>query len=142
MLMMIGPVQFRIAPFSLMDYSHGHEASFAEKAVIGAGPVLEWTGEGPETWTISARIFPERFGGLGSLAVLDMARRLGRPQYMMRGDGRLMGWVVIESVSERSSYLDRNGVGRVVDVDISARRAATPAPQSYFSLMSGALGLQ
>ncbi len=141
MLMMIGPVQFKIVPFSLMEYGHSHEAVYAEKAVIGAGPVLEWTGDGPETWSVRARLFPERFGGLGALTILDAARRLGRPQYMMRGDGRLMGWVVITGVNERSTYLDRDGVGKIVDVDITVRRSPTPMAGSYFSLMAGALGL-
>lgn len=141
MLMMIGPVRFQIAPFALMDYQHGHETTFAEKAVIGASPGLEWTGEGAETWTIRARLFPHRFGGVGNLAVLEAARRMGRPQYMMRGDGRLMGWVVIERVSERASYLDASGVGKVIDVDISLRRVGAPPALSYFSIMAGALGL-
>lgn len=141
MLMMIGPVQFKIAPFSLMDYQHSHESAFAEKAVMGAAPVLEWTGEGAESWTIRARLFPEKFGGLGILTILQGLRRAGSPQYMMRGDGRLMGWVVIQSVSERASYLARDGVGKVIEVDITVRRAATPTARSYYSLIGGALGL-
>lgn len=142
MLMMIGPVQFKVAPVALMDYQRTHDASFAEKAIIGAAPALEWTGEGPESWTIRATLFPERFGGMGALTILDGLRRLGRPQYMMRGDGRLMGWVVIMSVVEVSTHLDRDGVGRKIEVDIAVRRAATPSPTSYFSLIAGALGLQ
>jgi hypothetical protein len=141
MLMMIGPVQFSIAPFSMMDYQHSAEAAYAEKSVIGASPVMEWTGEGPETWSIRARVFPQAFGGMDSLAVLDAARRYGQPQFMMRSDGRLMGWVIIDRVSERSSHLDGNGVGKMIEVDINVRRTPTPAAVSYFSLMAGALGL-
>lgn len=141
MLMMIGPISFEVAPLSLMDHGHAHEAVFAEKAVIGAAPALEWTGEGQETWTIRARLFPERFGGIDALAALYAARRSGLPQYLMRGDGRMMGWVVIDRVNERSSYLDRSGVGKVIEIDIAVRRAQTPAATSYFSLMAGALGL-
>jgi phage protein U len=48
-----------------------------------------------------------------------------------------MGWVVIERVSERASYLDAEGIGRVIDVDISVRRSAKPSKGSYFSLFSG-----
>lgn len=141
MLMMIGPVQFRVAPFSLMDHGHAHEAAFAEKAVIGADPVHEWTGSATETWTFRARLFPDRFGGLPVLETLAQIRRTGLPQYMMRGDGRLMGWVLVERVNERSTYLDGNGVGKVIDVDITVRRTAAPGAASYFSLMARALGI-
>jgi phage protein U len=108
-----------------------------EKPVLGARPPLEWVGEGAESWSIKARIFPHRFGGLGDLKKLYQARAAGRPLYLMRGDGAQMGWVVIERVSERSSYLDAEGIGRVIDVDIAVRRAAKPSNGSFFSVFSG-----
>lgn len=55
-------------------------------------------------WSISARI-PASLGGLDDLKKLYQARAAGRPLYLMRGDGAQMGWVVIEKVAERSSYL-------------------------------------
>ena len=137
MLMSLGPVRFEIYPFNTTDYGHDHEASFVEKPVLGARPPLEWVGEGSESWSITARIFPHRFGGLGDLKTLYQARAAGRPLYLMRGDGAQMGWVVIERVSERSSYLDAKGIGRVVDVDITVRRAGKPSNGSFFSLFAG-----
>jgi len=137
MLMVLGPVQFEVWPFNATDYEHGHESAFAEKAVLGARPPLEWVGEGPETWTIKARIFPRRFGGLDDLKRLAQARASGRPQYLMRGDGAQMGWVVIEKVQERSTHLDAKGVGQVIEVDISVKRTGKPSNGSFFSLLSG-----
>lgn len=133
--MMIGPVKFEVAPFNVHAVSHDHETAFVEKPVLGAMPPVEWVGEGAETWSLQGRIFPQRFGGLGDLRLLQEARVSGQPQYMMRGDGALMGWVVIERVSERSSYLDRGGVGKVIEFDISLRRAMAPAAGLYFSIM-------
>ena len=137
MLMVLGPVQFEVWPFNATDYEHGHESAFAEKPVLGTRPPLEWVGEGPETWTIKARIFPRRFGGLEDLKKLAAARASGRPQYLMRGDGAQMGWVVIERVQERSTYLDPKGVGQMIEVDISVKRSAKPSNGSFFSLLSG-----
>ena len=136
MLMSLGPVRFEIYPFNATDYGHDHEASFVEKPVLGARPPLEWVGEGSESWSITARIFPHRFGGLDDLKTLYQARAAGRPLYLMRGDGAQMGWVVIEKVAERSSYLDAEGIGRVIDVDIAVRRAGKPSNGSFFSLFS------
>lgn len=137
MLMMIGPVKFEVTPFNATDYGHSAESTFVEKPVLGARMPLEWVGEGAETWTIRAKLFPNRFGGLGDLKVLQLARASGRPQYLMRGDGSLMGWVVIESVSEQSTYLDASGVGQVIDVDISVRRCQGPSAGSFFSIFAG-----
>ena len=137
MLMSLGPVRFEIYPFNATDYGHEHESSFVEKPVLGARPPLEWVGEGSERWSITARIFPHRFGGLGDLKTLYQARAAGRPLYLMRGDGAQMGWVVVDKVTERSSYLDAKGIGRVIDVDITLRRAAKPSDGSFFSLFAG-----
>jgi len=137
MLMMIGPVRFEIAPLNAIGFGHAHEAGFAEKPVLGTRPPLEFVGAGPESWTINARLFPHKFGGLGDLERLAQARASGMPQYMMRGDGSLMGWVVITQVSEKWSYLDAKGIGRVVDVTISVQRCQGPSPGAYFSILSG-----
>jgi phage protein U len=137
MLMSLGPIRFEVFPFNATEYSHDHESGFAEKPVLGARPPLEWVGEGAESWSITAKIFPHRFGGLGDLKKLYQARTAGRPLYLMRGDGAQMGWVVIERVSERSSFLDAQGIGRVIEVDISVRRSAKPSNGSFFSAFSG-----
>jgi hypothetical protein len=137
MLMSLGPIKFEVFPFNATEYGHDHESSFAEKPVLGARPPLEWVGEGAESWSISAKIFPHKFGGLGDLKKLYQARAAGRPLYLMRGDGAQMGWVVIEKVSERSSYLDAQGIGKVIEVDISVRRSAKPSNGSFFSVFSG-----
>ena len=140
MLMALGPVRFEVYPVNTNDYDHSHETSFVEKPVVGARPPLEWVGDGSETWTIKAKLYPHKFGGLGDLSKLYQARASGRPQYLMRGDGAQMGWVVIEKVTERSSYLDRHGVGKVIDVDIAVKRTGKPSGGSFYSIMAGMFG--
>lgn len=136
MLMMIGPVQFKVAPFNATEYTRTHTASHVAKQVMGASPMMEFTGEGEESWSIRAILFPEKFGGEGTLNILSLMRKSGAPQYMLRGDGSLMGWVVIDSVSEQSSYLDASGVGRVIEVDIALRRASAPSAGAFFSTLT------
>lgn len=140
MLMKLGPVAFQVWPFNATGMSHTHETSFAEKPVVGARPPLEWVGEGPETWTIQARLFPAKFGGMEDLQKLQQARTSGKPQYLVRGDGKPMGWVAIERVTERASYLDSKGVGQIIDVDIEVKRTGKPSDGSFFSIMSGGIG--
>lgn len=137
MLLMIGVIPFQVAPLNATGYDHSHATSFAEKQVLGTLAPLEYTGEGPESWTINGVLFPHKFGGLDYLTLLYQTRQSGTPQYMMRGDGLLMGWVVIERVTERSSYLQANGVGKVINLDVSVRRAKPPGAAEYFSALLG-----
>lgn len=138
MLYMLGPIRFEIAPFNVTETGFSHSASFAEKPVMGALAPLEWTGDGAQTWNLRAILFPERFGGEGYLIALRALRKSGSPQYMLRGDGLPVGWVVVQSVTERASYLDRRGRGRVVEVDISLRKAQSPSAGSFFGALKAA----
>lgn len=140
MLLMIGPVSLRVAPFNATAHSQSRETAFVAKPVLGGREPMEYVGEGPATVNVSGKLFPEKFGGLSSLQVLDLARASGTPQWLMRGDGGMMGWVVIEAVTERSSYLDAQGVGRVIDVDIRLRRVGIPLAATFFSILSGLFG--
>ena len=138
MLMKLGPVKFEIYPVSIHGYDHSHETPFAEKAIVGGPVALEWVGEGSETWTLSAKLYPAKFGGLDALTTLYQARLSGRPQYLVRGDGKAMGWVVVTRVTEKSTYLDAGGVGQVIEVDIGVTRSGKPSDGSFFSVMGGA----
>lgn len=140
MLMLIGPLRFKVAPFHLNETSHSYGATHVQKPVMGAQEPLEFTGKIGSSWSFRAGLFPRRFGGESSLMILKLMVDSGLPQYMLRGDGTLMGWVVIENVVERSSYLDASGVGQVIEVDISLRRAQAPTPAGYFSALSGLFG--
>lgn len=132
MLMQLGALKFEVAPVNTYSNTHDHMTRYAEKPVLGARPPMEWIGDGKESWTISAKLFPQKFGGMSALDLLYQMRTSGQPQYMMRGDGSLMGWVVILDVSERSSWLDSMGVGKVIDVAITVARSEGPSGGNYF----------
>lgn len=139
MLMMLGPVVMDVWPFNPTETDHEGGGDYVEKPVMGRRPPLEFVGEASETFSITAKLFPEKLGGLGNLSALSAMRKSGVPQYFMRGDGTPMGWVVVERVSERSSYLDAKGVGRVVEVDVSLKRADAPVGSDFFSSVFGIL---
>lgn len=133
--MSLGPITFEIAPLNAHAVTRTHSAEFAEKPVAGIRPPLEWTGEGGETINLTGRVFPRKTGGLGELERLDEARIAGKPLYLMRGDGRPMGWFVIESVTERATYLDARGVGQVIDFDLTLRRSERPEDGAFHAVM-------
>src|SRR5262245_44427786 len=103
MLAQIGSVQFEIWPTNIHEHSHDGKADFAEKAVMGRRPPLEFVGEGPDNRTVKGKLFPKKFGGLADLSALHEQRLSGKPQPFMLGDGTAQGWYVIESVRETST---------------------------------------
>ncbi|RWX72608.1 phage tail protein [Mesorhizobium sp. M2A.F.Ca.ET.039.01.1.1] len=140
MLAQLGAVQFELYPLNANQISHDAGADYAEKSVMGRRPPLEFVGEASESWTISAKLFPHKFGGLSSLEALSSQRQSGSPMPFIRGDGEALGWVVIDKITERSSYLDAHGVGKVIEVDISLKRSDGPSLGNVFSIIQGLLG--
>lgn len=139
MLAQLGGTQFEIAPLNAHEMKHDGVSDFAEKAVIGRRPPLEFVGEGSDTRQISCRLFPEKFGGLSSVEALHKMRRSGKAMPFVRGDGRTLGWYVIVHISETATYLGRHGVGRVVEVEIELQRSDPAGGGGLFSILSGLL---
>lgn len=139
MLMALGPIAFEVAPMNVHGVDYSAETVWVEKPVAGAEPPLEFVGEGANAWTLVGRLFPHKFGGLDDLGRLHQARASGLPQYALRGDGKPLGWVVIERVTERSTYLDRQGVGQQIDFEVQLRRAHKPTDGAFFAIVSGFL---
>ncbi len=139
LLMQLGSVAFELVPLNTNDYSHSHGAAFAEKPVLGIMPPLEHVGENVESWTIKGKLYPHKFGGLGHLDELRAMSASGDPQYFVRGDGAVFGWVVVTDVKVRSTYLDGQdmpGVGKAITVDITVKQAGAPGNGSFFGALA------
>ena len=139
MLYQLGSIAIKVAPFNVSEVSRDGATDHVAKPVIGVEEPLEHVGEGANTWVLSGQLFPRKLGGLDELEALHQMRASGKPQYLMRGDGKPFGWVVIERISDKSSYLDGRGVGQVISVTINLRRSSKPTNGSFFSIISGLL---
>ena len=138
MLAQLGSVQFEVWPLNIHEHTHEGQASFAEKPVMGRRPPLEFVGEGPDTRTLKGKLFPKKFGG--SIDALHQMRVSGKAQPFMLGNGTPQGWYVIERVNETSTHLDRDGVGKVVEFDITLKKDDPVGGGSLFSILAGFLG--
>ncbi len=135
MLMQLGSVTFDVAPFNTHEYTRSSATDFARKDVVGARKPLEYVGEGEETYQIMGKLLPKRLGGLNEMAELHAMRQSGIALFLMRGDGMSLGWFAIESVEEKSSYLDHDGVGQQVDFTVSLVRAPRPSAFSFVATL-------
>ena len=136
MLMKIGLVECDMA-FNIDRVARETTHDYAEKPVVGAMPPLEDVGIGPESLTVSGRLIPTKLGGLGTLDILRRAQATGAPQFVLRGDGTVLGFYAVLSVNDDHSFLDRDGVGQVVDMVVKMQKSAAPAASDFFSNLFG-----
>jgi len=140
MIMLLGNVVFQVAPVGIDEIDHRYSSRFAIHPVLGSMPLYEKTGIGPEGWRIRATLMPEfcqRHGidtGLFELDQLKLICQSGMPQFLMRGDGKPMGWVIIQDVVERSRVLSKSGIGRQITLDIDVIATNAPSFDGFYSL--------
>jgi phage protein U len=144
MLYSVGTITIDTRPFSADDVDRTGSADFAVKPLIGALPGREFMGEGDEKITISGQLLPSKVGGLTELEALHEMRRGGQRLPVMRGDGKMFGWFVIQDIREGHSDLLRDGVGFVVKHSISLVKTSPEgaSPSIIGALLSifGAMG--
>ena len=139
MLYQLGAVQFEVAPVNVDRIERKVGADYAAKDIIGAPRPREFTGEADETVKLHGTLFPHRFGGLDGLSTLQAMAVAGEPQMLIRGDGYVYGWYLIEEVSDKATFLDREGVGRVIEFDVSLFKS--PRSASSGSMLSMLMSL-
>lgn len=133
MLAQLGTVSFEIWPVNIHETDRQAAADHVAKDVLGTLRPREFVGEGDDQMTLRGRLFPETFGG--STDDLHTMRVSGTAQIHVRGDGRSFGWWVIERVTERSTYLDAKGRGKVIEFEVAITRSAPPSAESYLSTL-------
>ena len=125
MLFQLGALQFDTYPFPADDVSRKTGGDFAAKDIFGAQRPREFVGESDEHVRITGLLLPHftatHTGGnvQNQLDILDAMRASGQAQILVRGDGRNMGWFLIESVDEKSKLLDASGVGHQIEYEIN-----------------------
>lgn len=122
---------FEVAPVNVEGLDRTTGAEFAEKPVLGRRPPLEFVGESPEELTFRGKVFPEAFGGGDELETMRAASRDGAARQLQRGDGRNLEWWAITSFRETATRLDGKGVPRVVEFELSLKRADKPSADEY-----------
>ncbi len=141
MLYQLGALTFAVAPFNTHAVDRDSGYDFAAKDVVGAQKPREKVGEADEKIRFECKLYPHVFGGQGELDTLDGMCKSGEPQILVRGDGRNMGWFLVEQVREKAGYLNARGVGREIEVTIELARSPRGAsPEAMLSVVMNLLG--
>lgn len=141
MLYSIGPLALDTFPFAADEVVRDASADFATKQLVGRLPGREFMGEGEDTLRISGQLVPTKIGGLTELETAHALRRAGQALPVMRGDGRALGWFVIERIREEHADLERDGVGFTVKHEIGLTKVDPPAAAAAGNLIGTLLSL-
>jgi phage protein U len=123
----LSAIQFQFVPVNVSEVSRETGSDFAAKDVMGAPRPREYVGEADERLTFAGTLLPQKFGGLSGIDALQAIARAGQPQMLMRGDGSVFGWYAIEKVTDKHSYLDVAGVGRMIEFEIELVKSLNTA---------------
>ena len=125
----LGPFSFHATRFGF--YGLGRELStrWADIDIAGGLNQLQWTGGEGDAVLIAGVLFPEEFGGLGTMEALRGAAESGAVLPLVSLGGNVYGMHVIEGVSEEQSHHDAWGLPRKDEYRIRLRRY--PAGQAF-----------
>lgn len=118
----LGPYRFQALGFHMSDLSRDLQTPWAEIDVAMRMDALHWTGPKSDSATIRGVLFPNEFGGLGTLNGIAAAAKAGRPLTLVTGAGDVGGRFVVVSVSEDWGFIDRFGRPRRDAYQIQLRR--------------------
>ncbi|MDA3978533.1 phage tail protein [Gallibacterium sp. AGMB14963] len=95
--------------------------------VIGLMPKTQFIGKESETITISGRLAPEVTGGRVSIKLLELMADLGDAYPLIDGATfELIGYFVIEKISEERTELFGDGAPRLIDFSMTLKRTDDP----------------
>jgi len=135
MLFQWGALQFDITPLNVHEADQMTVTDWARKEIAGAAIYREWVGEGDEEIALRGRVFPHRLGGLTELEVLESFRRQGKAELLMRGDGAVLGWYVLEKLSRAHRFLGADGIGQQINFEGHFARCPVPDANAYFPML-------
>lgn len=133
-LMQWGPaIQFEVWPLNYHEMDHETATDWAHKEIAGAAVYREWVGENDELIFLRGRVYPYRLGGMSECDMIESQRRGGIANPLIRGDGRTLGWFVVEKFIRSHVFISSEGVGRMISFEASFARVPVPDNTSYFA---------
>jgi len=117
-LFQLGGVQFQVMQVNVQEFEHEVGGDYAAKDVVGAMRPREFMGPADDKVTMAGVLFPHKFGGVGGISALQMMAESGEAQMLVRGDGSVFGFYVIERVTDKHAYIDMAGVGRMIEFEV------------------------
>lgn len=112
-LLSVGDYFFSIHTAAYTELTRSVEHRWAEVPIIGAPPVLQYIGVGKQSIKLKGEVLPEYKGGSYQIEKLRRLADTGRPQPVVTGRGKFLGFWVIASIEETQTEQRGDGDPRV-----------------------------
>lgn len=142
MLYQVGPLTFDTFPFSLDAIERQDAEDYAKHDLIATRRSYESVGPGDDCMTLAGEFLPYHIGGLSDLEFARQLKQSRQPQFVMRGDGHVLGWFVIVSVGEKhAEKIAPTGVAYTVKHEIKLENCGEPGEAAGSGLIASLLSL-
>jgi len=136
-LLALGRHVFQVAPLNFREIERFTEAKWPAIARFGSAPGRQFTGYGEDSIRISGRLYPEELGGRAEFDAIRETQRAAQPVLMVgwsvsSSAAAVFGRVVILTVSDRQTSINRSGFGRRLDFDIEVAPFTGGKPVGLF----------
>ena len=121
-MMRLGSYKFCIYTAAYQELNRTTNYKWGEQAVFGDWDNLQFLGPGEDTQSLTGVVYPEFKGGTGQIDELRSLAATGVPQLLISGTGKILGYWVINSITEGQTKFAAFGVPRRQEFTINMRK--------------------
>lgn len=122
MLMSLDQFVFGMSTLAHSELKRKTSWKYSSNARVKARNLMQFTGPGDDTITISGVLVPEIAGTLASLDQLRAMGDEGQAYALVDGDGTVFGAYVIADIDTSGTYLRESGKPRKVEFSVTLQR--------------------
>lgn len=120
--MALGAFRFSLDTAAYQTLQRETNYSWPEHERAGAPPLLQFTGEGSDTITLTGIILPGFRGGSGQMSLLRLEAGLGLPLPLISGMGNFYGLWTVTTIGEQQEIFWANGSFRRQEFTVSLKK--------------------
>jgi len=121
-MMVLGIFRFSIDTAAYDSLFTTQDWEWPNQPVIGAYPVLQYTGPSPEERQFKGVILPSFRGGLAQIELMRQQANLGSPLLLVAGTGLILGFWAITHVERYETIFWPDGLPRKIEFNMQIRR--------------------
>ncbi|AWY99585.1 phage P2 GpU [Rhodobiaceae bacterium] len=118
MMMSLGVFIFSVPTAAYQELQRSSSAEFGKNNRVGLRASSQFLGPGADTITLTGTLHPGFTGGADNLDLLRAMMNGGKAYALMDGQGAMMGYWTIRSLSETRKIFLKDGVARQIDFNM------------------------
>ena len=122
MLMILGAYRFTIDNAAYQRLQRTTKYKWQEVNRLGSNPSLQFTGFEAETINLDGTIYPSFKGGLRQITLMRAQASLGKPLFLISGNGFAFGRWCIASISENNSHFLKDGAPQKIEFNLTLKK--------------------